>query len=169
MRRLPAAVSVLAVSLLAIGGLASATLAQDASATAASPAVGAWVLTIVDNPTAAPQEMILHADGTYFQWDGTGVSVGAWEATGPTTGAITLVAYGLDDTGKVGHSTVRATFEVAPDGQSLSADYTLEYFGADGSDTGQMGPGSVTATRVVVEPMGTPVMPLQGPAPSPTP
>lgn len=48
MRRLSAASSILAVSLLAIGGLASATLAQDASPmpTAASPAVGAWQLTL---------------------------------------------------------------------------------------------------------------------------
>jgi hypothetical protein len=170
MRRLPVAGSILVSGLLAIGGLGSAALAQSASPmpTDESPAVGAWVLTIADNPTSPPQEIILHADGTYLQYDGTGgVSIGAWEATGPNTGTITLVQYGLDDTGKVGHSTIRATFEVAPDGNSLTAAYTVEYFGADGSDTGQMGPGSATGTRVVVEPMGSPVMPLQGPPASP--
>lgn len=172
MRRLSTASSILAVSLLAIGGLAPATLAQSASPmpTAASPAVGAWVLTIADNPTSPPQEIILHADGTYLQYDGAGgVSIGAWAATGPNTGAITLVQYGLDSTGKVGHSTIRATFEVAPDGNSLTAAYTLEYFGADGSDSGQMGPGSATGTRVLVEPMGSPVAPLSGPQASTAP
>ena len=79
---------------------------------------------------------------------------------------MTTVQYAIDSAGKVGRSTIRATFEVAADGQSLSAVYTIEFV-ETGVPTGQMGPGTATATRIVVEPMGTPVMPLGGPAASP--
>ena len=58
---------------------------------------------------------------------------------------------------------MRGTFQVAPDGQSVTATYTLEYSGG-GAPAGQIGPGSASGTRVVVEPMGSPVMPLPAPA-----
>lgn len=168
MRRLSAATSILAISLLMIGGLASATVAKDDSlSTATSPAVGTWLLTIVEQPTAPPTLMTIHADGTYLQWDTAAAGIGSWEATGPNTGALSYDQYGLDDTGAIGHTTVRATFEVAPDGNNLTAAYTVEYVGADGSDTGEMGPGTAMAVRIPVSPMGTPAMPLGGPAPSP--
>jgi hypothetical protein len=44
--------------------------------------------------------------------------------------------------------------------QGLSADYTLEgHF--EGAPSGEYGPGQVTGTRVVLEPMGTPVGSLE--------
>jgi hypothetical protein len=43
----------------------------------------------------------------------------------------------------------------------LTADYTLEGSGIEGVPPGEYGPGQVTGTRVVVEPMGTPVGSLE--------
>ena len=162
MRRLPAAVSVLVISLLAIGGSASVALAQDASPmpTATSPLVGAWLIDIDGDPNTDPTQGIFHADGSYIQTDqGANVAVGAWESTGPSTADLTFAWYGVDQSGVDGSTTVRVTVTVGPDGQSLTAVYTLE-FSRPGLPTGQMGPGTATGTRVAVEPMGTPVAPL---------
>ncbi len=52
--------------------------------------------------------------------------------------------------------TIRATGEVSADGQTFTGQFTIEFTG-DGFPTGQYGPGHVTATRIAVEPMGTPV------------
>ena len=52
--------------------------------------------------------------------------------------------------------TIRATVEVAADGQTFTGDYTIEA-DFEGAPPGEFGPGSVTGTRIVVEPMGTPV------------
>jgi hypothetical protein len=49
---------------------------------------------------------------------------------------------------------VRASITV--DGDSLSAEYTIEVHGGE-APSGGYGPGQVTGSRVVVEPMGTPV------------
>ncbi len=52
--------------------------------------------------------------------------------------------------------TIRATGEVSADGQTFTAEFTLEITGGP-SPAGEYGPGHVTATRIPVEPMGTPV------------
>jgi hypothetical protein len=49
---------------------------------------------------------------------------------------------------------------VSADGQSWTADYTAELTG-EGLPTGEFGPGSATGTRINVEPMGTPVAPVE--------
>jgi hypothetical protein len=77
-------------------------------------------------------------------------------ATGATSAGLTVTEQNPPDEGG-GTITIRATIEVAPDGQSLTADFTVEVSGIEGMPTGEYGPGSVTGTRVVVEPMGTPV------------
>jgi len=167
MRRSLATSSILAISLLVVGSLTSATLGKDDKPlpTADSPAVGAWELRIDgDDPANAPTELIIHADGTYIQALPGMVGIGSWEATGPNTGALTFVQYGaFDDTGSIGHDTVRATFEVAPDGQTMTAAFTIDITSPDGTSTGQMGPGTGTGTRIAVEEMA-PVAPL-GPPP----
>ena len=94
-----------------------------------------------------------------------GIGVGVWESTGPDTGIMTFVAPADGQGGAVARLTVRAGFRVAADGQSLTATYTVEYSGG-GTPAGQMGPGAASGTRVVVEPMGSPVVPLPAP-PSP--
>ncbi len=60
----------------------------------------------------------------------------------------------------VGRTTIRATIEVASDGQSLTAEFTIE-FDEEGISSGEYGPGAVTGTRIVVEPMGTPAGPFE--------
>jgi hypothetical protein len=88
------------------------------------------------------------------------VGLGVSEPTGPTSAALTFSNQGPSEQGG-GSLTIRATIEVAPDGQSLTADYTVEVSGVEGVPPGEYGPGSVTGTRVVVEPMGTPVGSLE--------
>ena len=53
-----------------------------------------------------------------------------------------------------------ASIEVAPDGQTLTADFTIQFTG-EGAPEGEFGPGTVTGTRVSVEPMGTPAGSLE--------
>ena len=60
-----------------------------------------------------------------------------------------------------GSATIRATIQVNPDGQSFTADYTVELSEDKGVPVGEYGPGAVTATRIGVEPMGTPVGSLE--------
>ena len=141
-----------------------------------SPLVGAWIIdSDVNDPGNLPTENIFHADGTFIQVGNSGPqanspgnAVGAWEPTGPNTAAAILVVYQQDDKGAVSKATVRATVQVAADGQSLTADYTIEFTSPDGTPSGQLGPGKGSGTRIAVEPMGTPVAPL-GPPPSATP
>ena len=57
-------------------------------------------------------------------------------------------------------STIRSAGEVSEDGQSFTAEYTVELTG-EGAPAGEFGPGSVTGTRINVEPMGTPVAPVE--------
>jgi hypothetical protein len=52
---------------------------------------------------------------------------------------------------------VRVEIEVAEDGQTLTATYTLEFTG-EGFPEGEIGPGMAEGVRIAVEPMGTPVM-----------
>ena len=56
--------------------------------------------------------------------------------------------------------TIRAAGEVSEDGQSFTAEFTIEFTG-EGAPTGEYGPGHVTGTRINVEPIGTPAGSLE--------
>ena len=56
--------------------------------------------------------------------------------------------------------TIRAAGEVSEDGQSFTAEFTIEFTG-EGAPSGEYGPGHVTGTRINVEPMGTPAGSLE--------
>jgi hypothetical protein len=163
MRRIAVPLSVVAVVLLglfAAGRPNLGTVAQD-DATAAHPVVGAWLLTDPAFPEEAPTLVQFHADGTYVQAEAEGgVGVGAWEATGERSVAVTFVEQFGGEEG-VFTITIRAAGEVAADGQSFTATYTIELTLPDGTSAGEYGPGTVEATRIAVEPMGTPVGPLE--------
>ena len=164
MRRTLVLVPVLAVALagwVALGR--GGTSAQDATpaALADHPIVGAWLLDVdADDPANPPALAIFHDDGTYLQADPDGSNgVGTWEATGPTTAALTAIFHGQDETGGfAGATTARGTVEVDEAGEALTAEYTLDFGGPDGTSAGEIGPATATAERIAVEPMGTPVM-----------
>ena len=166
MRRLVVLFSAATLSLLGgvIGASAVASGATDTtlpSSTEAHPMIGMWVLSDASDPeNPAPFVAAFGAGGTFVSVEEGEVSLGVWEPTGPTSAALTITGQlPPEDAGGVEGATltIRATFEVAPDGQSVTADYTVEVGGVEGMPTGEHGPGSVTGTRVAVEPMGTPV------------
>jgi hypothetical protein len=164
MRRLVVLFSVATLSLVGgvIGTSAVASASTDTtvpfdSATEAHPMVGTWALSDTTDPEN-PSTFVaaFSSDGTFVQVEEGETGVGVWEPTGPTSAALTFSDTDPPEEGG-GTFTIRATIEVAPDGQSLTADYTVEVSGVEGVPTGEFGPGQVTGTRVVVEPMGTPV------------
>jgi hypothetical protein len=57
--------------------------------------------------------------------------------------------------------TIRAVGDVSAGGEALTGTYTIEWVGPDGASHGEYGPGLVAATRIAVEPMGTPVGPVE--------
>ena len=70
--------------------------------------------------------MVLLEDGV--------VGLGVWEPTGPTSAALTITEQlPAQQVGEIEGATLttRAAIEVAPDGQSLSADYTVEAGGME--------------------------------------
>jgi hypothetical protein len=177
MRRL---VTLCSAANLSIVGGAIATSAVESGTTAttepsstvgteAHPIVGTWNTdSAVRNRSpwetlSGPGDVVFSADGTLVSLDSEDVSLGVWEPTGPST--VALMFSGLIPVEELGIAgariTIRATHEVAPDGQSFSGDYTAELSGSEAMPTGEYGPDSVTGTRVVVEPMGTPVGPIE--------
>lgn len=135
-------------------------VAQEATPAGMSghPLVGAWMMDGDANDPANPLELIVFtADGLYIGADAFGGNtIGAWEPTGARTAVITLAfpLSGGDAPG--GLVQVRGTVEVAEDGQSFTAPYTLEVVGPGGARSGEYGPGAATGTRMVIEPMGEP-------------
>ena len=162
MRRLVTLLSVLV--LVAIGGLAvgGGATAQDATPVAATqhPLVGAWLLdSDVDDPANALEVDIATADGGWIAVEPDGaVQLGAWAGSGDQTADLTLWS-GVPAEEGGGMFIVRASIDVAEDGQSFTAEYTFEVVGADGATMGEgeYGPGRASATRLSAEPMGEPV------------
>jgi hypothetical protein len=137
--------------------------AAQAFSTAGHPLVGTWFLVSSSaNPTEAHDLFILHADGTYIEANADGtVRLGAWEATGPLTGTVTIEAYSRDEAGaNLGAIIIRLNLQLDPDGNGYQAEGTIERVAPDGSASGQAGPATGTATRLVVEAPGPPVMSL---------
>jgi hypothetical protein len=97
---------------------------------------------------------VVHADGTYTELAVDGSGVGTWTPTGPPSATLTAVKQSPEEQeGSAATVTVRATVEVASDGQTLTATYTLE-FDTDQMPmmpAGELGPGAATGTRIAVE------------------
>jgi hypothetical protein len=167
MRRLVTLFSAAALSLVGgvIGTSAVASGSTDTTlpaSTEAHPLIGTWMITDTSEDPQDPSTSVsaFVPGGTWVQLEEGEFSLGVWEPTGPTSAALTFAAQIPAEEGG-GTFTIRATVEVAPDGQSLTADYTIEVSDVEGAPPGEYGPGSVTGTRVVVEPMGTPVGSLE--------
>jgi hypothetical protein len=147
------------VGLVAFSSSPGQTSAQDESMQGHA-LVGTW---LVDNDLESdsnlPENISFTSDGTLVDVQGTEVLLGVWEPTGPSTANLTFTQYEADDNGDyAGGYTIRASVEIGADGNSFTADYTLEVLNPDGTSSGQAGPGTVSATRVMVEAPGTPVM-----------
>ncbi len=138
---------------LVVGG---GTLAAQDTEMADHPLVGPWELRadIGDGDTSCLSQVVFTDEGAYIDVDCDGfVVIGGWEPTGDTTANMSFTS--SDSEG--GAYTVRASVEVAPDGQSFTAPFTFELVdGATGEGSGQYGPGMATGTRTVVEAPGTP-------------
>ena len=168
MRRvvIPASVMVVVLLGIVVARPDAGTVAQTGTpeAMAQHPLIGAWLGdTDANDPANAPSLFIFHDDGTYLQTDPDGSNgVGTWEASGPTTALLTAIFHGQDEMGEFGGSVMlRAAIEVDASGNSLTADYTIDFMQADGMTSGEMGPGSATAERIMVEEMGEPVAPME--------
>ncbi len=138
---------------LVVGG--GALAAQDTDF-AEHPLVGPWELRadIGDGDTSCLSQVVFTDEGAYIDVDCDGIVViGGWEPTGDTTANMSFTSSGPEG----GAYSIRASVEVAPDGQSFTAPFTFELIdGATGEGSGQYGPGMATGTRTVVEAPGTP-------------
>lgn len=150
------------VGIIAIGWSPGPTNAQEASMQGHA-LVGTWLVdNDPDSDTNLPETISFSSDGTLVDVQGSDVTLGVWQPTGPSTATVTFTQYWADDNGDyAGGSVVRASVEIAADGNSFTAQYNVEILNPDGTSTGQAGPGTVTATRVVAEAPGTPVMGLE--------
>ena len=147
------AVLVLTAALL-VGGGAAVVAQTTAPDYTGHPLIGSWMLdTDTTDPGNLHSLVIFSAEGSYLEVGPDGPGVGAWEPTGDTTAILTIVFVEDEGTGMV-----RASIQVAADGQTLTASYTLEFVDpATGEGTGQVGPGGVEGVRIVAEAPGTPV------------
>jgi hypothetical protein len=151
--------------LLAGGALGGSTAVQATTPPTEAPAeghpfVGAWMFRTDGFPEEFTELAAIHADGTVQGATTSGATgIGSWEATGANSFDLTFHVLSLTEEGTFSMTTIRAAGEVSEDGQSFTAEFTLELTG-EGAPPGEFG-GSVTGTRVNVEPMGTPVAPVE--------
>jgi hypothetical protein len=169
MRRFSIFLSVVVVLLLGITviGARPGAAAQEATPTTMNghPLVGTWLLdTNADDPANAPDVVVFTADGAYISVDAEGFpSLGVWEASGERSATVTIVSPGVEeeDGAFFGTFMIRATIDVDETGAAFTAQYTGEFVEADGTGTGEYGPGTATAARITAEAMGTPAGPLE--------
>src|SRR6476469_1163311 len=107
---------------------ATVALAHEAPTTpAAHPFVGAW---LVDTNTADSSEphtaLVVHSDGTLIQADQANVAIGAGQATGAKTAAITMTALVEAGDGQVNTVIVRANVSVDATGGRWSGEASVE-------------------------------------------
>jgi hypothetical protein len=134
----------------------SSAVEQTAASMEGHPLVGAWLFTPESTAEGRRHPAAFSSDGIYWMVDLANVpSIGSWEPTGRNSATLTLVDQIPDGAGGLVTETIRATIEVAPDGQSWTADFTSEVSGG-GFPEGEYGPGTVSATRIAAEPPGTP-------------
>ena len=165
MRRFMSVALVLTGLLMATTMATPGVVAQDGSTSMAGhPMVGTWLIT---DPTGVepPELFVATADGIAISGSVEGTGYGSWAATGDRSADATIRFPWLDpEAGFLGIATMRASVEVSEDGQTFAGTYTAELPAAlaeaMGVPVGELGPGDVSGTRVVVEPMGEPVAPM---------
>lgn len=179
MRRTPLLVSVVAVilvSLFAVGRV-GLTGAQEEQSLAAHPLVGSWLVSVTlrdqDPGAALPPELTslitYFADGNVLVANagqlpplppGSGLFFteghGNWVATGETSAEALYVSLVLDQTGGLSSTnTGSVTVEVDAAGNTYTGSFTIDATSTTGNTTGVQ-QATVEATRIQVEPTGTP-------------
>ncbi len=82
---------------------------------------------------------------------------GAWASTGERTAEASFRFLVLDQTGGLaGTSVTQTTIEVSPAGDAYAGTFSLDTLTPEGNSMGAGG-GTLRATRIGVEPLGTPV------------
>lgn len=152
------------LTLMLAAGVVAATATRTKDPGGAHSLVGAWVAVNDLDPSAAPSDVIVHADGTATLFTSDGPYAGVWHPTDASNAEATFVS-----TVNGGVATFRVQVTVAGDGDTFHGTYTFESACGCGDSSGQLGPGSVSATRIILEPMGEPVAPLPTPEPGPSP
>ena len=122
------------------------------------PANGSWTVASDPGDTEySPRLMILSADGGAIFVSGEKLTgIGSWEPTSETTAAVTFVVV-TDGPAQI---VIRSSLEVAPDGQAFTGTFTNEFVfdPAGGGTSGEIGPGTISGTRLAAEGPGTPAM-----------
>jgi hypothetical protein len=167
MRRIPTVVALASLLLLTLAVAAPGVAAQDeAMGTADHPLVGTWIVdSTPDDPIDPLEVVVIGPGGTLLDTSLDGIGSGAWSPSGDRSADVTFVFPAADpEAGFIGFVTIRSSVEVADDGLSFSGTYTLEppaaMAEAMGMTPGELGPGDVSAQRIVVEPMGEVVGPI---------
>jgi hypothetical protein len=153
---------------LALAALTPVVMAQEDAAE--HPLVGAWVLdatpaaSLDPTPAASGEEpyvmLIAGPGGTLINDSLDGVGYGAWAPTGERTAILTILTQSVEPDTGYGFFTIRASVVVAPDGQSFTGTWTIEFPRGEGQARQEYGPGEISAERIEAEELGTPVGPI---------
>ena len=169
MRRSISIITLVATLALALAALAPGVAAQgEPNATTDHPIVGAWSVDAGNDQSL--ELMLFGPGGTLLDASPDELAVGAWTATGDRTVDITFLT--IPSAPDEGSFTIRASLEVAEDGNSFSGTYSFglspEIAASFGMGPGEYGPGEVTGKRIEAGPMGDLVGPMPdfGQAPS---
>lgn len=123
----------------------SSIVEQAAASTENHPIVGTWLYTPESTATGQRHPAAFNSNGTFWQADAANVvGIGVWEPTGPNSVILTFVDQVPLEGGGFATETIRASIELTPDGQSWTADFTVEVSGG-GFPEGEYGPGTVSA------------------------
>jgi hypothetical protein len=157
-----AVLAVVLVGLIALGR-ASGSSAQDGTppaGLAGHPLVGSW---IVNDPQGQPSVTAFTADGVVVDAEtGGGTGIGSWQATGERTAAFTFVIQASDAAQHfTGTIVIRGTAEVDASGDTFTAPYSYTVVQEDGTVL-DSGTGTVTGTRLPIEPVDKKGSPLAG-------
>ncbi|GGA60411.1 hypothetical protein GCM10011507_09940 [Edaphobacter acidisoli] len=125
--------------------------------------VGLWhvIYTESDNNSTFNDTFdVWHADGTEFESAylapaGGNVCVGVWKSVGANTVKLHHIGWIFNPSNPTGNATNSFTIDevntVSPDGKTYSGTFTFKIWNLDGTFTGQVITGTISATRIVVE------------------
>jgi hypothetical protein len=125
------------------------------------PAVGSWLVeSDPDLGALSVRTLVVSADGTALAISSVApngsMGAGVWAPTGNATAALTVTLV----TDGPAFIVLRASIDIAADGQSFTGTFTDEAIfdpTSPSGTSGELGPGRLTGTRLTVQAPGTPV------------